>query len=231
MNGGSGPRPQRGTEVRAEAWRRSTPEAEAWRRILRAARWGNNRRLRRVVMLLWLGVLALDVWGASSIARRDAVLAIYPTLLLFGFALWAFRRMEIGLARPTLEDRAVMEYGADFEALMEKQRGELFDRQVRESILGRVRRDEREAELRLHAEGVAYRLLRPGLAIAVAGYWAVCMLGPFRAIRGALAATAITFTWFALAVLALPAMVRMWTEPDQVGEPRVLGEEGSEIVP
>jgi len=177
-------------------------------------------------MVLWNCLLGIDAMIAFKIARHDAPFALYPTLLLFGFALWAFRRMGIGLAQPTLEDRAVMQYGAEFDALKEKQRGEVFEQQVRDNILGRMRKDERETELRLRAEGAAYRLLRPGLVIVVAGYWAVCLLGPFEPIRETLAITAIAFTWIALAVLVLPTMIRMWTEPDVAGEPRVVGPEG-----
>jgi len=77
--------------------------------------------------------------------------------------------------------------------------------------------------LRLRAEGDAYRLLRPGLAIAIAAYWAVCLLGPFAAIREPLAITAIAFTWLAVAVLVLPTMVRMWTQPNEIGEMRIVG--------
>ena len=130
--------------------------------------------------------------------------------------------MRIQLAQPTLEDRAVMEYGAEFDELTERQRGEIFNRQIRDGFRGRVRHDEREAELRLQSEGTAYRLMRRGLVFVVAGYWGVCLLGPFGAERTMLAVTAIAFTWLAFGVLVLPTMVRMWTQPDEVGEPRVL---------
>ena len=73
----------------------------------------------------------------------------------------------------------------------------------------------------MKAEGAAYRLLRPGLVVVVAAYWAVCLLGPFEAIREPLAITAIAFTWLAVAVLVLPTMVRMWTQPNEVGEIRI----------
>ena len=50
----------------------------------------------------------------------------------------------------------------------------------------------------------------------VAGYWVLCLLAPFAATRSALAMTAV--------VLAMPTMIRMWTEVDEPGETAVVGE-------
>jgi len=196
--------------------------------IRRVSLWGSNRRMRRVAVLLWIGMLGFDPWVVSRLARSYAHLAMLPELLLptltqLGITWLAFRGMRIGLAQPTLEDSAVMQYGSDFESLTDKQCDDLYERRFRDFILGRVGKDERENELRLQSEGDAYRLLRPGLAIAIATYWAVCLLGPFAAIREALAITAIVFTWLAVAVLVLPTMVRMWTQPNEVGEMRIVG--------
>ena len=196
--------------------------------IRRVSLWGSNRRMRRVAVLLWIGMLGFDPWVVSRLARSYAHLAMLPELLLptltqLGITWLAFRGMRIGLAQPTLEDSAVMQYGSDFESLTDKQCDDLYERRFRDFIRGRVGKDERENELRLQSEGDAYRLLRPGLAIAIATYWAVCLLGPFAAIREALAITAIVFTWLAVAVLVLPTMVRMWTQPNEVGEMRIVG--------
>ena len=196
--------------------------------IRRISLWGSNRRMRRVAVLLWIGMLAFDPWMVSRLARTYAHLAMLPELLLptvtqLAITWLAFRGMRIGLAQPTLEDSAEMQFGSDFESLTEKQCDELYERRFRDFVRGKVRKDEREAELRLRAEGDAYRLLRPGLAIAIAAYWAVCLLGPFAAIREPLAVTAIAFTWLAVAVLVLPTMVRMWTQPNEIGEMRIVG--------
>ena len=184
--------------------------------------------MRRIAVLLWIGMLGFDPWMVSRLARAFAHLAMLPELLLptltqLAITWLAFRAMSIGLAQPTLEDSAIMHYGAEFDALTEEQCDELYAQRFRDFLLGRVGKDEREAELRLQAEGDAYRLLRPGLTIAIAAYWAVCLLGPFAAVRETLAITAIAFTWLAVAVLVLPIMVRMWTQPNEVGEVRIVG--------
>jgi hypothetical protein len=201
---------------------------EDWAGVQQVSRWGNTRRFRRFVVLLWIGMLAFDPWMVFRLEQGISVLARLPDLLLPTLSqlliTWvAFHGMRIGLAQPTLEDSAAMQFGVGFNALSSKEREELFQRRFRDVILGRVRKDEREAELRLRAEGAAYRLLRPGMVIVVAAYWAVCLLGPFEPIRGALIVTAIAFTWFAVAVLVMPTMVRMWTQPNEVGEVQIVG--------
>jgi hypothetical protein len=204
-----------------------TSDREDWARVQRVSRLGNTRRFRRFAVLLWIGMLAFDPWMLSRLTRSYTALAMLPQLLLPTVTqlliTWlAFRGAQIGLAQPTLEDTALMQHGAEFDELTVQQREHLFQRKFRDFILGRVHKDEREAELRLRAEGVAYRLLRPGLVIMVAAYWAVCLLGPFEPVRQTLAITAIAVTWLAVAVLVLPTMVRMWTQPNEVGEPRIV---------
>jgi hypothetical protein len=112
----------------------------------------------------------------------------------------------------------LMEYGAEFDVLKEKQRGDLFQRAVRDGLFGRVKVDEHEAEMRLRAQGAAYRLLGPALLVFLMGYWAVCLLGPFGATRTAVAVTAVVVTWLVALVLAAPTMIRMWTQPDEMEE-------------
>jgi hypothetical protein len=198
--------------------------------IQRVSVWGNNRRMRRFAVLMWIAMLAFDPWMVSRLARHYAVLAMLPGLLLptitqLAITWLAFRGMRIGLAQPTLEDSAIILFDTNFDALTDQQCDELYDHRFRDFFLGRVRRDEREAELRLRAEGAAYRLLRPGLIVAIALYWAICLFGPFETIREPLAITAIAFTWLAVAVLVLPTMVRMWTQPNEIGDLLLLNPE------
>ena len=208
----------------------ATRDREHWARVNRLSRWGNTRRVRRLVVLLWIAVLAVDPWVVMRLAQRFAVLAQLPALLLptlsqLLIAWLVFRAMQIGLAQPTLDDAAQMQHGEEFDALTSEQREQLFQQRSKDLVLGRVNRDEREAELRLAAEGRAYRLLRPGLISVVVASWAVCKLGPFAVVRETLPITAIAVTWIAVAVLVLPTMVRMWTQPNEIGEPQIVKSE------
>jgi uncharacterized SAM-binding protein YcdF (DUF218 family) len=208
----------------------ATRDREHWARVNRVSRWGNTRLVRRWVVLLWIALLAVDPWIVLRLAQRFAVLAklpalLVPTLLQPLIAWLAFRAMQTGLAQPTLEDDALMQHGEPFDALTSEQRQQLLQQRSKDLLLGRIHRDEREAELRLAAEGTAYRLLRPGLVLVVAAYWAVCLLGPFAAVRETLAITGLAVTWIAIAVLVLPTMVRMWTQPNEVGDPQIVSAE------
>lgn len=188
--------------------------------------WGNSRRVRRYVVLLWIAVLAVDPWIVMRISRSFDALGRLPQLLLPTVTqlliTWiAFRSMEIGLAQPPLNDSAVMQFGADFDMLTKEEHEELMRRRSRELLLGALERDEREAELQARAERTAYRLLRPGLPTLVAVYWGICLFAPFGTARPAMVITAVGTTWLAVLVLVLPTMVRMWTQPNEAGETRI----------
>jgi hypothetical protein len=200
---------------------------DEWARVRRASHWGNTRQFRRFVVLLWIGMLAFDPWMVSRLVRVYSGLGMLPSLLIptliqLAITWLAFRGAQIGLAQPTIDDSAWMEHGAEFDALSEQEREQLFRGRLRSFVAGGAHQDEREAELRLRAEGAAYRLLRPGLALIVAAYWAVCLLGPFEQVRATLSITAIAVTWIAAAVLVLPTLIRMWTQPNEVGETRIV---------
>jgi hypothetical protein len=191
---------------------------EEWAKVRKMSRAANRRTRRLLFAFLWLPVLAFEIAVSLRMVRLDpwaGLISAAWLVLLMGLSVRAFR---IGFAQVSLEDRAVMEYGAEFGALKEKQRGEIFQRAVRDGLFGRVKVDEHEAERRLRAQGAAYRLLGPALMMFVMGYWAVCLFGPFEATRGALAVTAVVVTWLAALVLAAPTMIRMWTQPDEPGE-------------
>ena len=174
--------------------------------------------------LLFAPVLVFEIAVSLRMVRLDPWAGLMTTTWLAMLLGLAVRTFRIGFAQVSLEDRAVIEYGVEFDALKEKQRGDLFQRAVRDGLFGRVKVDEHEAELRLRAQGAAYRLLGPGLSVFVAAYWAVCLFGPFEATRGALAVTAVVVTWLAALVLAAPTMIRMWTQPDEPEETAAVGE-------
>jgi hypothetical protein len=197
---------------------------EEWAKIRKASRTSKNRRTRRLFALLWLPGLAFEITVSLRVVRLDPWAGLMSAALLTMVMGLAVRALRIGFAQVSLEDRAVMEHGAEFDALKEEQRGEIFQRAVRDGLFGRVKVDELEAEQRLRAQGAAYRLLGPALIVFVAGYWGVCLFGPFEATRSALAVTAVVVTWLAALVLAAPTMIRMWTQPDEPGENAAVAE-------
>jgi hypothetical protein len=195
-----------------------------WAKVLKRSRTGTRRTRRLVLGLLNLPVLAFEIAVSVRIVRLDPWAGLISTAWLALLLGLFVRALRIAFAQVSLEDRAVMEYGTEFDALKAKQRGEVFKRAVRDGIFGRVKVDEREAELRLRARGAAYRLLGPALLVFLAGYWAVCLLGPFGATRSALAVTAVVVTWLVALVLAAPTMIRMWTQPDEPEESTAVAE-------
>jgi hypothetical protein len=208
--------------VRAE-----TLGPEEWAKVRKMSRTGKRRTRRLLFALLWVPVLASEIAVSLRVVRLDPWAGLMSTAwLTVLLGLWV-RSLRIGFAQVLLEDRAVMEYGAEFDALKEKQRGEVFQRAVRDGLFGRVKVDEHEAERRLQAQAAAYRLLGPALVVFITGYWGVCLFGPFESTRSALAVTAVVVTWLAALVLAAPTMIRMWTQPDEPGETAAVWSERS----
>jgi hypothetical protein len=196
---------------------------EEWAKVLKRSQ-PAKRRMRRLLALLWVPVLAFEIAVSLRVVRLDPWAGLMSAAMLTMVMGLAVRALRIGFAQVSLEDRAMMEHGEEFDALKEKQRGEIFQRAVRHGLFGRVKVDEREAEHRLRAQGAAYRLLGPALVVFVAGYWGVCLFGPFEATRSALAVTAVVVTWLVALVLAAPTMIRMWTQPDEPGENAAVAE-------
>jgi hypothetical protein len=197
---------------------------EEWAKVRKMSRTAKNRRTRRLFALLWVPGLAFEIAVSLRVVRLDPWAGLMSAALRTMLMGLAVRALRTGFAQVSLEDRAVMEYGAEFDALKEKQRGEIFQRAVRDGLFGRVKVDEHEAEQRLRAQGAAYRLLGPALGVFVTGYWGVCLFGPFAATRSALAVTAVVVTWLSALVLAAPTLIRMWTQPDEPGQTAAVAE-------
>jgi hypothetical protein len=204
--------------------RAGTLGPEEWAKVRKMSRTGKSRRTRRLFALLWVPALALEIAVSLWVVRLDPWAGLMGAAWLTMLMGLTVRALRIGFAQVSLEDRAVMQYGAEFDALQEKQRGDIFQQAVLDGLFGRVKVDEHEAEQRLRAQGAAYRLLGPALVVFVAGYWAVCLFGPFAATRSALAVTAVVVTWLSALVLAAPTMIRMWTQPDEPEETAVVAE-------
>ena len=152
----------------------------------------------------------------------DGVAAFAFTLMAMGPGAWVLYITRRKMAETSLEDRAIAEHGVEFEQLSEPERGLLYQRLLRERVIGRAARDEREMALQQKAAWMAFRILRPALVLLVLGYWGVCFSRPCGSARSELMVSAVVISWLVMGVLALPYMVMMWIEPDQVSELRMV---------
>jgi len=215
-------------ERRRRLFRPSPLDAWRWRAILGVMRWDRRRRSRRLLVVLWVGMLGYWFWMAMHAAepwRRgdgDGVAAFAFTLMAMGPGAWVLYITRRKMAETSLEDRAIAEHGVEFEQLSEPERGLLYQRLLRERVIGRAARDEREMALQQKAAWMAFRILRPALVLLVLGYWGVCFSRPCGSARSELMVSAVVISWLVMGVLALPYMVMMWIEPDQVSELRMV---------
>jgi hypothetical protein len=114
---------------------------EEWAKVRKMSRSG-NQRTRRLLTLLWVPGLAFEITVSLRVVRLDPWAGLMSTAMLTMLMGLAVRASRIGFAQVSLEDRAVMQYGAEFDALKERQRGEIFQRAVRDGLFGRVKVDE-----------------------------------------------------------------------------------------
>ena len=133
--------------------RTETLGPEEWAKVRKMSPTGKRLTRRLLLTLLWVPVLACEIAMSLRMVRLDPWAGLLSTAwLTMLLALWV-RSLRIGFAQVSLEDRAVMQYGAEFDALKEKQRVEVFQRAVRDGLFGRVKVDEHEAERRPQAQG------------------------------------------------------------------------------
>ena len=153
------------------------------------------------------------LYGAASCI--NSLSAIWLAMLLL-------RSTRRNFSCVSLEDRAQMKYGKAFAELtvMEQDRVKWsWGRQLREPGSGL---DERDAAMTRDAEGRAFWILRRGLPVLVAAYWAVCFSVPVGPIRQGLLISAVAISGLVLVVLALPEVIRVWMMPDDTAEPHVV---------
>jgi hypothetical protein len=125
----------------------------------------------------------------------------------------------------SLDDRAQVAHCLNFDQLSEAEQGEI----LRKRLLGfrlvldsEGYGDERQEAFRLRAKDVAYRILKSALPWFLAVYWALYLWVQAGDLRDAFMDAPMMVSWLAVFVVALPSAIEMWTEPDEVGEARVV---------
>jgi hypothetical protein len=124
----------------------------------------------------------------------------------------------------SLDDRAQVRHGVNFDQLSDAEQNEILQRY---RVWGYVldpdsNPDERQTALRLQANDAAFRFLRVALPCFAAVYWMVYLFVPAGELRETLMDSPVLIMWLVVFVINLPTTIEMWTEPDEVGEPRAV---------
>jgi hypothetical protein len=181
-------------------------------------------RRRQVVLfylstLLWLSISL----GGDHHGWRHFFWAVNMIVMAWGVGTQWFRaqrRIVQGL-----DDWAQATYGVNFDQLSETEQGEILQKKnllAHRLLDSEWRTDERQEAFRLQAKDAAYRILRTTLPWFLAVYWALYLWVPAGNVRDAVMDAPIMVSWLAVFVVTLPSVIEMWTEPDEVGEARVV---------
>jgi hypothetical protein len=186
----------------------------------RQAMKNRTRRSRRLEVLLFFLLMAA---GLSEAGRRfrweDATPFVLAAARIFTF--WKWRRI---IPVSSLDDRAMYEFGVEFDKLTEAQQHEMLRRYRVGTYITNYFPDELEARQEADAHMRAYAAMRLLLLPLVFVYWLGWLWLPQGRVRAGWTDAPTVLVWAALFVLALPQMIQMWTEPDDPGEPRIAAE-------
>ena len=174
---------------------------------------------------MFFAFLAMGLLDGGTSLSWNNVGARWLPYFYAGMQVFAGWRRQRLLPVSSLDERAMVEYGVEFEQLSEAQQKDLLKRYRVGTYWLNYFPDEyeetREREWHLRAYGVL-RWLLPVLLVI---YWAGWRLLPAGRVRAGWTDGPVVLFWVSLLVLAMPQILRMWTEPDEVGEPKVVAME------
>jgi hypothetical protein len=192
---------------------------------LRGALKRRTRKWRRrqvvgvcLMMLLW----PLCTLGNDHHGFPHFFWAVYgPFIVISQLSQWrrAQQRTVTGL-----DDRAQVDHGVNFDQLSGVEQEEI----LRRYRVGRYLvdadwvQDERQEMSRLRANDAAFRFLRVPLLCFAAAYWMVYLWMPAGDWRDMLTDSPVVISWLVAIVISLPRLIEIWTEPDDVSEPRAV---------
>jgi hypothetical protein len=193
------------------------------RRALKARtqRWRRRQVVGFYLMMLICSLLVLgdDHHGFHAMGR-----VLCPLVIACCLALGRWPRDQQRVVA-SLDDRALIEHGVGFDRLSEMEQQEVL-REYRVGIYVMDRSlDERQEASRLRAFEAAFQFLRVGLPVLAGVYWMVYQWAPDGAWRDSMMDSPVVISWLAVFVISLPQVIVMWTEPDEVGEPKVVERE------
>ncbi len=186
-----------------------------------------TRRSRRWEVVFFFVLMAMGLAGAGMHFRWFELWFfvmpyVYAVGRIYSWQVmnWDWQRRMIPVS--SLDDRAVLEHGVEFEQLSEAQQKDLLGRYQVGTYLMNFYPDEREKELRGEAHWRAYDVMKVLLPVLAVVYWVGWKLLPEGRLRAGWTDGPVVLAWVLLLVLALPQMILMWTEPDEVREPKVV---------
>ena len=201
-------------------------KSKASRRLRTAMKWRTRRYRRRQVFWFYLMMLlgAATTAGSDHHRFRELEWALLLPLtaaltVLKDWSRWSWQRWR---CVSSLDDRAQVAHGLNFEQLSAAEQKEILRRyQVGGRLLDETP-DEREEAARLQANDAAFRFLRIALLSFAAVYWPVYLWMPAGDWRDMLTDSPVVISWLVIFVISLPQVIELWTEPDgTVSEPRL----------
>ncbi len=179
-------------------------------------------RRRQVVgfyclMFLW----PLFTAGNDHHSFRHLFWAVYPLYVAIS-QLSHWRRTQQRVVT-NLDDRAQVEHGVNFDQLSDAEQKEILWRYRIGTFRLDSIPDERQEMSRLRANEAAFRFLRVALMCFAAAYWMGYLWVPAGDWRDMLMDGPVVISWLVVFVISLPTQIEMWTEPDDIGEPRAVG--------
>lgn len=188
----------------------------------------------RVVFFFVLMAMGLSEAGRPWTWTNFEPLAL-PYLLVFT---WLMAWTRIGIVPITsLDDLAMEEYGVEFEQTTPAQQTYLIKRSRHDRQRTQERPyycagtytlsrypDEYEEARQRETHLRAYSILRVLLPSAIVVYWLGWKLLPQGYTRDAWTNGPVVLYWLSLLIIALPQIIRMWTEPDNLNpaEPKLV---------
>jgi hypothetical protein len=210
------------------------PDPAVQRRFGRFDRWADRQSVRRalavltVVLFGWAYIESEDHLDLHRLPHRLAIFLIAMTWTFNMGMMLFFSKWMLAMAGSSVEDRAVLEYETSYDKLTPQERREMLLRYRAELFSQPFHPDEWQTAQHERAERIAFRLLRRSAVVVTVAGWAVYLMAPKVSLgwwlrwRGLLVDSPLALLWMTMALFALPTLVRMWTEPDGVGEPRVV---------
>jgi hypothetical protein len=196
------------------------------RQWVRRAMAGLNTFVLAAVLASWMGIAYrhhMRHLGGDSLFGRivmftTAASGSFSLCMVLFYSKWLY-----WFAGTSREDPGMSEYEIPLDKLKTAQRRPLLERYRAELLKRSFYPDERQSEEQERAERTAFRLLRRMAILIALGLWAVYLIAPGGAFGRLLQSgetlfdSPLVLSWIVIALIALPTLIRLWTEPDEPG--------------